>query len=187
MSSLRSRSAGRRTRTIERRWNTSLRKLPLSTSCARSRLVAATMRTSTLAIDGAADAAHGVVLERAQEARLEIGLELADLVEEQRCRWCALSKAPTRSAAAPVNAPLTWPNSSDSMSVRGTPARSHTTSGPRARGEARWMASAHSSLPVPVSPSMSTGSSEPATRSSSANSSRMTSERPQQLPERLAL
>ena len=74
---------------------------------------------------------------------------------------CACSNAPSRSRSAPVNAPRTWPNSSDSMSVRGTPAQSHTTNGPLARAAApRGCASAHSSLPVPVSPSMSTATSD---------------------------
>ncbi len=53
------------------------------------------------------------------------------------------------------------------------PARSTMTKGPLARGSAAWRASAHSSLPVPVSPWMSTSASPGASRSSSVNTSRI--------------
>ncbi len=55
---------------------------------------------------------------------------------------------------APVNAPLVCPNISDSISSRGIEAQSTTMYGLPARPERSWMASATSSLPVPVSPSM---------------------------------
>jgi hypothetical protein len=53
------------------------------------------------------------------------------------------------------------------MSDRGSDARSQTTNGPCLRGEAAWIASAASSLPVPVSPWMSTTASLTAARDSS--------------------
>ena len=97
---------------------------------------------------------------------------------------CACTNAPSRSRSAPVKAPRTWPNSSLSMSERDTPARSQMTNGASARGPAAWIASAHSSLPVPVSPSMSTATSDCATRSSTANTSRIFSEGPSSAPKR---
>ena len=58
---------------------------------------------------------------------------------------------------APVKAPFSWPNSSLSSSVSGIAAQFTATNGPLARGESSWMARATSSLPVPVSPRISTG------------------------------
>ena len=57
---------------------------------------------------------------------------------------------------ASVNAPLTWPNSSDSSSVSGIAAQLTLTNG-MSRCALRWCtARATSSLPVPVSPVIST-------------------------------
>ena len=55
-----------------------------------------------------------------------------------------------------MNAPFSWPKSSLSMSSRGMAAQLTFTNGPSARGLRRWMARAMSSLPVPLSPVMST-------------------------------
>ena len=69
----------------------------------------------------------------------------------------ARSKTPLRVLTAPVNAPRSWPNSSDSSRFGGTAVQSNTTYGARARGPCVWRDSASTSLPVPVSPSMMTG------------------------------
>ena len=69
---------------------------------------------------------------------------------------CASSKRPLRWPTAPVNAPFSWPNSSLSSSVSGRAAQLTATNGLPRRGDASWMARATSSLPVPVSPKIST-------------------------------
>ena len=69
---------------------------------------------------------------------------------------CAVSSRPGLVCAAPVNAPRSWPNSSLSSSVSGSAAQLRRTNGCCARGERRWIVSANTSLPTPVSPRMST-------------------------------
>ncbi len=64
----------------------------------------------------------------------------------------ACKKRPGRAVLASVNAPLAWPNSSDSSSVSGTAAQLMATNGPAARRLRWWIARAMSSLPVPLSP-----------------------------------
>ena len=78
-------------------------------------------------------------------------------------RW-AVSKRPTRAAAAPVNAPRSWPNSSLSSSVSGNAAQFTAMNGSSARWLRRWIARAASSLPTPVSPVISTVAFVRATR-----------------------
>ena len=86
---------------------------------------------------------------------------------------CAASNDPARAATAPVNAPRACPNSSPSISELASAAQSTITNGPAARADASWIARAASSLPVPVSPRISTGASLCATRAICANSSRI--------------
>jgi hypothetical protein len=76
----------------------------------------------------------------------------------------ACSNRPRRRATAPVNAPFSWPNSSLSKRPALRAALVTFTNGPPARSELRWMAAATNSLPVPLSPVMSTGSAVGATR-----------------------
>ena len=64
----------------------------------------------------------------------------------------ASSKRPFLRECAPVKAPRSWPNSSDSNSGSGSAAQLTLTNGIAARGELWWMARATSSLPVPDSP-----------------------------------
>ena len=118
-------------------------------------MVAATTRTSTLTGRGAADARELALLEHAQELGLHRQRQLADLVEEQRAAVGGLEQADLRSRA-PVKAPFSWPNSSLSSSVSGIAAQLTATNGLSRRGPVTWMARATSSLPVPVSPRMST-------------------------------
>ena len=98
------------------------------------------------------------------------------------CRRRPLRRRPGRSVIAPVNAPRTWPNSADSISSSGTAPQSNTMNGPSLRGLWRWISSASSSLPVPVSPSISTVASVAATSSSTRNSRRSFASRPTSEP-----
>src|SRR5205807_1393562 len=61
-----------------------------------------------------------------------------------------------RGASAPVNAPFSWPNSSDSISSSGMAAQLTSTKGRSRRADCTWMARATSSLPLPFSPWIST-------------------------------
>jgi hypothetical protein len=70
------------------------------------------------------------------------------------------TEAPLR---RPVNAPFSWPKSSDAISSRGTAAQFALTKGRAPRGDRRWIARATSSSPVPVSPVISTVESVRAT------------------------
>ena len=55
-----------------------------------------------------------------------------------------------------MNAPLTWPKSSLSSKFWESAAQCTFTKGRAARGLAAWIAAARSSLPVPLSPRIST-------------------------------
>ena len=68
----------------------------------------------------------------------------------------ASANLPFLLVVAPVNAPRTWPKSSDSSSVSGIAAQFTLISGISRCALWLWMARATSSLPVPVSPVMST-------------------------------
>ena len=66
----------------------------------------------------------------------------------------ASSNLPTRRCSAPVNAPFSWPNSSDAIRSLGMTAQFTATNAREHLGDRRWIARAMSSLPVPVSPVM---------------------------------
>jgi hypothetical protein len=68
----------------------------------------------------------------------------------------ASAKRPFLFVDAPVKAPRTWPKSSDSSSVSGMAAQFTLMSGFSRCALKWWMARATISLPVPVSPVMST-------------------------------
>ena len=87
------------------------------------------------------------------------------------------TKRPRWSAMAPVNEPFVWPKSSLSSSVSGMAPQLMATKGWFARGLARWMARASSSLPVPLSPWIRTLASLAATRCALASRSSMSEER----------
>ena len=77
----------------------------------------------------------------------------------------ASAKRPFLVEVAPVNAPRTCPNSSDSSSVSGMAAQLTLMSGMSRCALRAWMARATSSLPVPVSPVTSTVLRDSATSS----------------------
>src|SRR5471032_2861575 len=64
----------------------------------------------------------------------------------------ACSKRPIRCLSALVNAPFSWPNSSDSSRFSCSAAQFTFTNARFARSELWWIAPAINSLPVPVSP-----------------------------------
>src|SRR6476660_5640793 len=68
----------------------------------------------------------------------------------------ASSNRPGRSLIAPVKAPRSWPNSSDSISVSENSAQLTATNGWCLRRLDWWMSVAVTSLPVPLSPVTST-------------------------------
>ncbi len=84
---------------------------------------------------------------------------------------CNLPGRPLRSA--PVKAPGAVPKNSASSRLSGIAAAFTLTKALCARGEALWMAWASSSLPVPVSPSNSTGASLAAPRRARRLTSRL--------------
>ncbi|MNC38828.1 hypothetical protein D3C75_874550 [compost metagenome] len=75
----------------------------------------------------------------------------------------AASTRPARPAVAPVKAPFSWPNSSDSIRVSGIAAQFTEINGALARFDRLCRARATSSLPVPDSPWISTVESVGAT------------------------
>ena len=77
----------------------------------------------------------------------------------------ANSKQPSRRSRAPVNAPFSWPNISLSSKVSGMAEQLTATKGPLFLGDNSWRLRATSSLPVPLSPEMSTGAEVGAARS----------------------
>ena len=77
----------------------------------------------------------------------------------------ASANRPFLLVVAPVNAPRTCPNSSDSSSVSGIAAQFTLMSGMCRCALRSWMARATNSLPVPVSPVTSTVLRVSATRS----------------------
>ena len=85
----------------------------------------------------------------------------------------ACSNSPRWRAEAPVNAAASWPNSSLASTLSASAAQFSATNGPSARRLPSWSARATSSLPAPVSPSTSTGSSLGATRTTRAISWRI--------------
>jgi hypothetical protein len=73
--------------------------------------------------------------------------------------------------SAPVNAPFSWPNSSASRIVSGSAAMLTAQNGRSRRPESWWIARATSSLPVPLSPWISTDDAESATLCTMRNTS----------------
>ena len=73
-------------------------------------MVAAITRTSTRLRPRVAERQDLAVLEEAEQLRLDVEGEVADLVEEQRAAAGGRTM-PAKSETAPVNAPRRWPNS----------------------------------------------------------------------------
>jgi len=119
-----------------------------------------------------ADGLELAALEHAQQLHLRARGEILDLVEEQRPAVGGLEEAAAVADGAGEGA-ANVPKSSLSKRLSGTSAQLTATNGPRARGPASWMARATSSLPVPVSPSISTVAVDAAARRIVARKDRM--------------
>ena len=76
----------------------------------------------------------------------------------------ASSKYPLREVTAPVNAPFSWPNSSESMVPSGIAPQLTAMYLACLRGEYWWMMAGKNSFPAPLSPQTSTDRSMGATR-----------------------
>ena len=155
MSSRRSRSGGTRMGSTLRRKNRSSRKRPASTSARRSRLVAATTRTSTLRVWMPPTRS----ISRSCRARssLPCAVQLRMPISSRKSvPPSARSKRPARALCAPVKPPFSTPNSSDSIRSSGMAAQLMATNGPLARLPMRCRLCASTSLPTPLSPRKST-------------------------------
>lgn len=81
--------------------------------------------------------------------------EVTDFIQKDSTLLSS-SKRPTRSVVASVKAPFLWPNISLSKRLCEIPPRLTFTNGCFTRWLLMWMASAINSLPVPLSPVIST-------------------------------
>lgn len=120
----------------------------------------------------AADAGEGAVLEKPQQLRLERPARVANLVQKNGPPVRLLDQSPL-GAVRPVNAPRSYPNSSLSRRVSGITAQLRRTYGFATRRLRLCRAPAINSLPVPLSPRISTVASVGATVWISCLSSRI--------------
>ena len=125
-----------------------------------------------LAVFVSAHRSDGKCLQHAQELGLQPELKVADLVDEE-CSAVGLLEAPNAAVSRAGERTRTWPNNSLSTSVAGTAAQFTATNGPVLRGLLLCKAWATSSLPVPLSPRISTVLSTGAARWILANTSRI--------------
>ena len=107
------------------------------------------------AYDGRPDEVVELVLRSAPEA--------LEFVLSDRGNRCPKEKQRRRELAAPVKAPFSCPNSSDSIRFSGMAPQSTSINGPSWRGLRPCRTRAASSLPQPVSPSSRTVQEEAAT------------------------
>ena len=117
---------------------------------------------------GAAEPPHRAVLEHPQELGLEIRRHLGDLVEEQRAPVRLLEQPRLVRGGAGERA-LDVAEQLGLDEVLGQRRAVDLDQGPVGAGALACTALAASSLPVPLSPTISTLASEPATDSSSSN------------------
>ncbi len=159
-SSRRWRTGGSQATNPEMRANKSARNCPRDTNLSRSRLVAATTRTSTR-IGLVAPIGKISPSCRTRKSAVCAEGDNSPISSRNRVPPSALRTSPGRSLSAPENAPLREPKSSDSISVSGNPPQLTGKNGPR-RPESRCMAMATTSLPAPVSPWSPTDTAETA-------------------------
>jgi hypothetical protein len=129
--------------------------LALRDALARSRLVAAITRTSTLRVS-LPPTRSNVRSWRKRRSLTCVARGISLTSSRKMVPPFACSKRPSRREMAPVNAPFSWPKSSLSSRDSVRAAQLRRTSGAFDRGLALWIISATSSLPVPVSPTMRT-------------------------------
>ena len=121
----------------------------------RLRLVAAMKRTSLVSVSFE-PTREKVRSWRKRSSFTCTGIERSPISSRKSVPPFAASARPIRRSRASVNAPFSWPKSSDSTSASGSAAQLRTTNGRSLRCDRLWIACATSSLPVPLSPRMST-------------------------------
>ncbi len=160
----RSRSGGTRTVIALRRNSRSPRNAPSSASDSSARLVAETTRTSTwIGCRPPTRSTSWSCRKRSILACSAIGI--SPISSRNSVPPWACSILPWTVRTAPVKAPFSWPNSSLSSRFSGMAAQLIATKGLFARGPRSCSARASASLPVPLSPRMSTGAATAASRS----------------------
>ena len=154
------------------------------TAASRSRLVAATRRKSTRTGRVPPTRSNS----RSCSARSSLACRLSGsspISSRNSVPPSASSSRPFFMPSAPVNAPFSWPKSSDSSSDSVSAAQLIATNGRVARALLRCTARATSSLPVPLSPRISTVASVCATRAMRSKTARIGWLRPTMLCSRL--
>ena len=140
-------------------------------ACSRFRLVAETTRTSTWRGRVSPNAHDLVFLKDAKHFQLYGGSRIADFVEEDRS-LLGFFKEPSLVAGGARKGPRLVPEKVLSRRVSGRAPQLTATNGACERPERSWMWRASTSLPTPVSPTMSTEESNCATRSASSRTRR---------------
>ena len=177
MSSARSRSGGTRIGNTLSRKKRSERNLPSRTASSRSRFVAAITRASVRSVSLPPTRSNSRSCSTRSRATCT-GAGSSPTSSRKIVPPAASSKRPRRRSSAPVKAPFSWPNSSEATSPSGSAAQLTLTRARLARGDPWWIARAMSSLPVPVSPVISTVESVAATRETRSSTSRSPGEAP---------
>src|SRR2546427_12727543 len=155
MSARRSRSGGIAIGNTFNRYNRAGRKRPVRTASWRSRFVAAITRTATRS--GRLDPTGSNSCScRTRRSFTRVSRGSSPISSRKIVPPSASSKRPTRRSRAPVKAPFTCPNNSLSTRPAEIALQFTFTSGRSRRALRLWIARAISSLPVPVSPRMST-------------------------------
>ena len=162
---------------ITRAEERSSRKRRVRDARSRSRFVAATIRTSTCRSAWLPSGRNVWSCEDAQQLGLQ-RRRSSPISSRNRVPPCAcLEQAGLRARRAGEGAALVAEELALEQRL-GNGAAVDATNGRSRRGLRSWIARATSSLPVPVSPSMTTGTSNWATRSMSARASRKVGNRP---------
>ena len=138
----------------------------------RSALVAEKTRTSTRRVLDEPTRSNSPV-SRVRSSLACSPCEMLAISSRKSVPPSAISKRPTRSLLASVNAPLTWPNSSLSKTPSARPPVFTVTSGRVERSETECSVCATSPLPVPFSPVMRTLASDGPTREITSSTGRM--------------
>ena len=122
----------------------------------RSRLVAATILTSTFIFSSLPTGRISFSCEKPQHPGLHFQRQFADFIEQQRPGIRRLQQAPLGMGRS-IKCPFSCPNNSPSAMAGFSDPQSTVTNGPPARLPRKCSARATSSLPVPLSPQISTG------------------------------
>ena len=150
---------------------------PARTASARSRFELATSRTSTSSSSFPPTRRNVRVSRTRRNFTCSSGGISVTSSRKSVPPW-AISKVPARRRSAPVNEPFSCPKSSLSTRVGEIAPQLTATNGPRARRERACTVRAATSLPVPLSPVIITGASEPATRAIRRKTSCIAGDRP---------